>query len=116
MTKSQTGKIENLEIVGVVDTVFRFRGLVSLRETNVDIADLQYHPFPDSAFASKFENTFTDLKCISSQISNPDENLSNFEISMAEDDLSNIDLMPPPLFSQTVIPQLYKYLPAILLI
>jgi hypothetical protein len=31
----------------------------------VDIADLQYHPLPDSKFANKFEATFSDLNCIS---------------------------------------------------
>jgi len=33
-----------------------------------------------------------------------------FDISMEEDDLSNIDLMPPPVFSRTIIPHFYEYL------
>jgi hypothetical protein len=30
---------------------------------------------------------------------------------MEEDDLSNMDIMPPPIFSKTVVPHLYKYSP-----
>src|SRR6266496_3567941 len=29
---------------------------------------------------------------------------------MEEDDLSNLDLMPPPVFSRTIIPHFYEYL------
>ena len=29
----------------------------------VDIADIQYHPYPDSKFATKFEEAFTGMRC-----------------------------------------------------
>jgi hypothetical protein len=35
-----------------------------------DMADFQYHPHPDSKFATKFEEAFTDLKCTSPRYSN----------------------------------------------
>ena len=77
----------------------------------IDIADLQYHPYPDSKFANKFEETFCSMKC-THPMNNliVDDKLSKFEISMQDDDLSNLDLMPPPTFSSTIIPQFYKYL------
>src|SRR5579859_4075579 len=81
----------------------------------VDIADLQYHPFPDSKFANKFEAAFSELNCIplryEAVVDDIDDNLSKFEIDLEDDDLNNLDLMPPPLFSRTNIPSLYKCLP-----
>ena len=61
------GQIKDVEVVGVVDTILRFRGISCFEgiELMVDIADLQYHPLPDSKFANKFEATFSDLNCIS---------------------------------------------------
>jgi hypothetical protein len=113
----ENDRIENVEIVGVVDTAFRFRGHCFAYNIGkclqVDIADIQYHPYPDSKFVTQYEEAFTGLKCTSHKFIRviEDDKLSKFEISMEEDDLSNIDFMPPPLFSRIVVPQIYKYIP-----
>jgi Tau95 Triple barrel domain len=63
----RTGKTENMEIVGAVDVVHRFRGINHKKwdiGLETDIADMQYHPYPDSKMAKKFEDAFTDLNCI----------------------------------------------------
>jgi hypothetical protein len=61
----QNSKIEKVEVVGVVDTVLRFRGChLDFEKTYfVDMADIQYHPYPDSKFATKFEETFKSMQC-----------------------------------------------------
>jgi len=38
-----------------------------------------------------------------------DDKIKDFGAAMEEDDLSNLDLMPPPLFSKVTLPQIYKY-------
>ena len=78
-------------------------------KTDEDIADLQYHPYPDSKFANKFEEAFIGMKCTSrNYVPNIDDKLSKFEIAKEEDDLNEIDIMPPPIFSRTTISQSYK--------
>ena len=63
----QDAKIKDIEVVGVVDTILRFRGIFPhIAKLMVDIADLHYHPLPDSKFANKFEKTFSELNCIPS--------------------------------------------------
>ena len=37
-----------------------------------------------------------------------DEKIKEFASSMQDDDLSNLDLMPPAVFSKIVLPQSYK--------
>lgn len=61
--ESQT--IENVDIVGVVEGVHRFRGacLVYLLGLMVDMADFQCHPLPDSRFARMFEEAFPTMNC-----------------------------------------------------
>jgi general transcription factor 3C polypeptide 5 (transcription factor C subunit 1) len=73
------------------------------------MADIQYHPYPDSKFAAKFSKAFTGLNCIPPDGSKVDEKLSKFEINVQDDDPEHPDLMPPPIFSRTVIPQNYNY-------
>ena len=63
----QNSEIEKVEVVGVVDTVLRFRGSNLEFEIAyfVDMADVQYHPYPDSKLATKFEESFKSVQCIS---------------------------------------------------
>jgi hypothetical protein len=38
-----------------------------------------------------------------------DDKISKFPISLEEDDFSKLDMMPPPLFSSNNLPAVYKY-------
>jgi hypothetical protein len=76
------------------------------------MADFQHYPYPDSRFAKIFEEAFPTLNCTSRYLFRPlmlDDKLKDFGSSIEEDDLSNLDLMPPPLFSKVSLTQIYKY-------
>jgi hypothetical protein len=62
----QTGKVERITPVGVVDRVLRFRGSCIEGEcANEDIADFRYPPPSTSKFAQKFgEASVPPLNCI----------------------------------------------------
>jgi hypothetical protein len=48
-------------------------------------------------------------------VNDVDDTLSKFDIDMDDDDLTHMDIMPPPIFSRATIPKVYKYLPSLAL-
>jgi hypothetical protein len=73
LAKNNDGKLEDVVVVGVVDTVLRFRGTF-FKVAYTDMADFQYHPYPDSKFVAKFETAFSGMNCISMRGANQTTN------------------------------------------